>query len=454
MPITAIAQPTDGGDYNIWGPKQLAQNHLALGLNSTKLYISAGSLYLSPGMIGFYNGSQYYAVSNSAALAISVAGLTASCWAQIELQVPAGVPAIIITSIGGATSEANLPSAFTGSYVGIKGGRYLTATKRMIGIVWINAAGVPEGIINGVGGSDSYKGYSTSNDAYDFIYNFTCDNGNLIPPSCYVPLTAGAGGVRLTMPAAPIVGTKYKISHIDSGAGAVTIWPNAAETFAGMSFLFLTEQEQNVEIVWDGSNYHITSGVLFWITGGRNTADWTNRELGMERISYDTKAGTIRVGETVTETETGYTFIIIADSGTVLTCVKATGKGWVTNNNHLTFSQSGATALVNNGATDKDADTSIYHNAGRNAYRFDIEIWGFAGTTFAMAGAVRLARAAYYQNGGTDVYGGADCISVDTNTFKMQTGRDNGGYLMGEAGNVYAMTNQDYSYNIIVKLVF
>jgi hypothetical protein len=449
MPITAIPQPTDGGDYNVWGPKQLAQNHLALGLNSTKLYIS-GSLYLSPGMIGFYNGSQYYAVSNSAALAISVAGLTASCWAQIELQVPAGVPAIIITSIGGATSEANLPSAFTGSYDGTKGGRYLTATKRMIGIVWINAAGVPEGIINGVGGSDSYKGYSTSNDAFDFLYNFTCDNGNLIPPSCYVPLTAGAGGVRLTMPSAPIVGTKYKISHIDAGAGAVTIWPNAGETFGGMSFLFLTEQEQNVEIVWDGSNYHIISGVLFWITGGRNTANWTNHELGMERITYNANAGgTILIGETVTETETGYTFIIIANTGTVLTCIKATGKGWVTNNNHLTFSQSGHTALVSNAGTDKDVDTSMYHNTGLNAFRFDIEIWQSDSTTFSWTNAKRIGR---FRNN-VQANSGVEVINIDTNTFKLQSGA-NSTDVIKEDGTANVFSVSDISYNVVAKLVF
>ena len=449
MPITAIPQPTDGGDYNVWGPKQLAQNHLAIGLNSTKLYIS-GSLYLSPGMIGFYNGSQYYAVSNSVALAISVAGLTASCWAQIELQVPAGVPSIIITSIGGATSEANLPSAFTGSYDGTKGGRYLTPTKRMIGIVWINAAGVPEGIINGVGGSDSYKGYSTSNDAFDFLYNFTCDNGNLIPPSCYVPLTAGAGGVRLKMPAAPIVGTKYKISHIDSGAGAVTIWPNAAETFAGMAFLFLTEQEQNVEIVWDGSNYHITSGVLFWITGSRNTGDETNREYGMELITYDTNAGgAILIGETVTETETGYTFIIIANTGTVLTCIKATGKGWVTNNNHLTFSQSVHTALVNNAGTDKDADTSMYHNTGLNAFRFDIEIWQSDATTFSWTDAKRIGR---FRNN-VQANSGVEIINIDTNTFKLQSGA-NSTDVIKEDGTSSVFSVSDISYNVVAKLVF
>jgi hypothetical protein len=304
----------------------------------------------------------------------------------------------------------------------------------------------------------SGKYVADSNDYQDINRIAFAVNASQTLAPAYLPIylcTAGAAGIRLTLPDATISPSMMlEFNKVDTGAGCVTLVPYSAQTMNGMPYIFLTEQYQKVVLISDGTNWIIQSGVLFWITGGRNTADWTNRELGMERISYDTKAGTIRVGETVTETETGYTFIIIADSGTVLTCVKATGKGWVTNNNHLTFSQSGATALVNNGATDKDADTSIYHNAGRNAYRFDIETWGFAGTTFAMAGAVRLARAAYYQNGGTDVYGGADCISVDTNTFKMQTGRETGGYLMGEAGSVYALTNQDYSYNIIVKLVF
>jgi hypothetical protein len=172
MAFTQTRKSLIGGDLNTWGAFQQGMDKLHIGANTIEAYISAGALYLSAGMLGIYDGSQDWNVSNSAAAGISVAGLTVSCWAQLEISVVAGVPAIAITSIGGATNPASLPASFTGAYDGTKGGFYITGTKRCHSLIWINAAGVPEGVINTIGGHDGYVGYAQSDDANDYIYSF------------------------------------------------------------------------------------------------------------------------------------------------------------------------------------------------------------------------------------------------------------------------------------------
>ena len=172
MPYSAGRKALIGGDANTWGAFQQGMDKLHIGTNTIEAYISAGAFYLSAGMMGLYDGSQDRNITNSAAVAVSVAGLAASCCAQLEISAPAGVPTILLTSIGGATNPASLPASFTGAYDGTKGGFYIVPTKRCHSLVWINAAGVPEGCINTIGGHDGYVGYGQSDDANDYIYCF------------------------------------------------------------------------------------------------------------------------------------------------------------------------------------------------------------------------------------------------------------------------------------------
>lgn len=473
MSDIATRQAIIGGDNDVWGPFEQAANHLAIGANTRKLYLDGSDLKISEGMIGLYNGSQYYNISNSAARIISIAALTVSLWAKIELSVVAGVVTTDISSIGGENDPSVLPTSFTGSYDAAKGGYYETGTKRIVGLVWINAAGAVEGIVNTIGGGDSFAGYSTSDDTLDILYAWerqagydfeafapgdtrvlqVSTTGNLPNGTTMVLATAGANGIRLRLPDPTLNrGHQIEVSHVDTGDGAVTVYPYAAENMSGLSYIFLTEPYQRIKLICDGTNWQILGGVLYWITGSRNTNDETNREFGMELITYDTKVGTILIGDRVTETETGNTFIVIADSGTVLTTIKATGTGFVTNNNHLTFSISGATALVNNPATDKNADTNMVHASGRNASRFEIELWMCAATTFSWTNAVRIGKAVYEQSAGTNSTGW-EAIQIDTNNIKIQTGETSVPFL-GENGVVTRLTASDYTYNVILKLVF
>jgi hypothetical protein len=264
-------------------------------------------------------------------------------------------------------------------------------------------------------------------------------------------LTTGSGGIRESLPSAIIYANcRIDIIKVDSGLGCGTILNAYSQTFNGLSYLFLTEQWQKVSLVSNGANWIITSGVLYFNSGGRNTADWTNRELGFWQLTYDTKVGTILIGDLVTETETGYTGIVIADSGTVLILIKATGKGYATNNNHLTFSISGATALVNNGTTDKNQDTSCVHGTGLDAKRFEVEVWAFEGTTFSWTNARILGFHVCVD--GANV-GALSKFGIDTNTIKIQTG-GNGVYMTIEDSSRLLLAAQDYSYNVVLKLMF
>jgi hypothetical protein len=167
MSDIATRQAIDGSDDGIWAAYEQAHNHLAIGENSRKLSVVAGDLTLSKGYLGYYNGSQYYVIANSASRIISVAGLTVSLWARIELSVVAGSVVTEITSIVGANDPLTLPASFTSAYDATKGGVYISSTKRCIGLVFINAAGSVAIIVNLKGNichfsyppiADTYKG--------------------------------------------------------------------------------------------------------------------------------------------------------------------------------------------------------------------------------------------------------------------------------------------------------
>lgn len=277
MADVATRQALAGGDLDVWAPFEQAHNHLSIGVNTRKLYIDTGTLYLSAGMIGLYNGTQYYAITNSAARSISVAALTASCWARIELSVAAGVVVTDITSIAGETDPETLPASFTGAYDGTKGGHYVTATKRCVGLVWINAGGDPEGVINAIGNCDGYSGYSTSDDAIDIVYTFL-KIGEVLPHAAVtVEVTSGGGGVTVNTPdVTNFAGASLTIKKIDTGAGAVTITNTFAQTYDSMTAIGQYEKGQFVTLAPGASEWlvlaHSPQRAVFEHQQPKNTA--------------------------------------------------------------------------------------------------------------------------------------------------------------------------------------
>ena len=74
----------------------------------------------------------------------------------------------------------------------------------------------------------------------------------------YVPVTAGASTIAVTLPAATGSGQAYIIKKVDSGAGAVTVTPNGTDKIDGASTFSLSAQWKYVSII-DGAsgNWHI-----------------------------------------------------------------------------------------------------------------------------------------------------------------------------------------------------
>ncbi len=149
MALTFVRQPTDGGDLDAWAAYEQAQNHLSLGINTSRLYVSGTTLYLRKGLIGFYDGSFYGVINNDADAALSVAGLTVSTWARVEIALVAGVPVITLTSVAASGTDLGaLITILVGAYDAAKGSFYVSATNRCLGIVKINAAGNPIWAVN------------------------------------------------------------------------------------------------------------------------------------------------------------------------------------------------------------------------------------------------------------------------------------------------------------------
>jgi hypothetical protein len=266
--------------------------------------------------------------------------------------------------------------------------------------------------------------------------------------------TAGANGIILTIPtaAAAYKNFRVKLNKIDAGTGCVTLLA-ATGTISGLSYIFHFEQFDSSELYCSGTAWYIVHASLTLQTGGINTNDWTNRELGDAVIPYDNAAGTaLVIGEKVTNgTTPANTGIIVAKTATTLTLKKSTGTGIHADNNVLTGSMGGGTVLVNiPGSTSKNADSNFYHGYAMDARKLIITAWLYEGTTFQFANARSI-----------DFMTGIDPANriavakfpVDTNNIKIQTST-NGFEITIENGTPVLIAAQDYSYNIVTQIIF
>jgi hypothetical protein len=281
--------------------------------------------------------------------------------------------------------------------------------------------------------------------------NYTIDNsvyGDLL-----IAATSGAAGIRFKTPSAILCkNKKIKVEKVDIGTGAVTILNDFSQTYQGMSYIFLFDQWDAIEMVSDGVQW-LLSGTLTMQTGGINTNDWTNSEKGDAVIPYDNAAGTaLVIGEKVTNgTTPANTGIIVAKTATTITLKKSTGTGIHADNNVLTGSMGGGTVLVNiPGSTSKNADSNFYHGWGIDTLKITTELWVYPGTTFTRNGAIRVGR--FYSSDGSYI-AGSEIIQVDTNNFKQQTGTT-GFFVITETGSYVLYDSDDYSYNVVSRITF
>jgi len=309
MSDIATRQALNGGDADVWAPFEQAQNHLAIGSHTRYLYLLGGALYLSAGMSGLYDGSQYYNISNAAARSLNIASLTASLWATVELSVVAGNVVTTLTSLLGFNNPAVIPTTFTGAYDPTKGGHYITGTKRCVALLWINAAGQVAGIVNAVGGVNGYSGYSTSDNASLVNYPwFQIDTSFTIPQSATtvwktanytIPNQAAditvycTGGRTVTLPSAVLNAyVSCRVIKSDDNAWWVNI-ASVAGTLSsregnGVTQATIRRVNDEITFVSDGSNWYVKSDNrrLYIDSGWIYTTSMTNRQLGTIRITH------------------------------------------------------------------------------------------------------------------------------------------------------------------------
>jgi len=146
MANTFIRYPVAGGDTNVWATYLLAQ--LDTGKLTTKLYNNAGALTCPVGKIGIDNGTTKGVCDIDTVTAISLAGGSNSTWLAIEAAVAGTAVTFSATDIAGASDPTIIPASVRAAWDGAKGGYYLTATKRLVGLAWKNAGGVLLAVVN------------------------------------------------------------------------------------------------------------------------------------------------------------------------------------------------------------------------------------------------------------------------------------------------------------------
>lgn len=154
-------KPVIGADENNWGPYNDAHILNAVGLNSCKLYDDAGTLKISKGRIGIDNGTNKGSCDIDTVTSISLAAVTNSNWAKIEIEVSGTAVSFSAsdTNTGVDTAPEIIPSGFKSAFDESKQGFYITATKRTVGLVWLDSSGNLAGIIN-ANNYESYSGYT------------------------------------------------------------------------------------------------------------------------------------------------------------------------------------------------------------------------------------------------------------------------------------------------------
>lgn len=139
MAFSFLREPIDHGDSNIWASYLMAQiRRGALGALTLELYNNGGALTLSAGYAGIDNGVAKGTIENSAASIIDISSITNSHWAQIELSVSGTVVTLAITEMAD-TDRWTIPATVKNAYDYTKQGYYITATKRLVGIVYKTA---------------------------------------------------------------------------------------------------------------------------------------------------------------------------------------------------------------------------------------------------------------------------------------------------------------------------
>lgn len=161
MANTFFPEPIDGGDIEIWGPKELRQNKISKGIMSAKIYDDSGDLKLTVGQIGFDNGSGYGVTLVDTVTTIDISGITASRWFTVELTRVGSTPSFAAFELATDQNPYDLPASIATYYDAEKGGYYRVPTARIVGFGWKATGGTLAGVLNVDSVIEGYSGYST-----------------------------------------------------------------------------------------------------------------------------------------------------------------------------------------------------------------------------------------------------------------------------------------------------
>jgi len=253
-----------------------------------------------------------------------------------------------------------------------------------------------------------------------------------------------ARAISITLPSASANTDRNIRIKVTTKGGNVTI----VGTIDGNTNLFLNRKDDFVDLTSNGTSWLINHCLCSYSTGWINTDDWSNRHLGSMEITYNTKVGSFILGELITESTSGNTWVITADSGTWFTCKEATGTGHATNGRTLTGTTSGATCNVN--GSSKNVDSYISHNLGKNVQ--ELIVCNFWSTDSTENNSVNINdQNAYYS--GALVSSGLTLYQISTNQFKHQGGDYYAGTYADENGNFGSLNTQNYYYKTLVSYI-
>lgn len=162
-----------GADDNNWAIYNDAFNLNAIGDYSCYLFNDSGILKISKGRVGINNGSVVGVSDIDTITTVSIAGITNSTWAKIEMSVSGSAVTFSSLDISSENDPASFPSVMATAYNGEKQGYYIDSTKRVIGLIWKNSSGVLDGIVNVRGADEGYIGYSVdTSESPDLTYRW------------------------------------------------------------------------------------------------------------------------------------------------------------------------------------------------------------------------------------------------------------------------------------------
>lgn len=170
-----VREPIEGGDSNSWATYELQQNRRSEGQMTAYLYNDSGTLKLSTGIIGIYDNTNRGTIVIDTITTVDISSVSNSNWGKVEVSVSGTTITIAVVDISGATTESTIPSDYLNAYDGEKGGYYITATKRCIGIVYKSSVGELSSILSDNRNSNDVQVPRDFNIANKIIYNSSED---------------------------------------------------------------------------------------------------------------------------------------------------------------------------------------------------------------------------------------------------------------------------------------